>query len=489
MANIFSRLFGSKFPSTEKYENEYNTLRNAQERFHKLEKSESILRYFELDTLVHSGEFAQKVIKIKKERFKDTEAFQQFKKYNEHKRSKNVVNYHQYIRKDKSKLLEELKNTPDVQEYLKLKQFVESEEFAAIKNKKVTADDKVRFKDTDAFQQEQKYKKHKRSATVKRFNKILRIDKSAEAEELKKTSEIQTYLGLKNYIESPEFEKIKSEMNDKNRFKKSKEYQLLEEYKALQKSEDVTWFLKTTKDNPFKDIDKWALTFEDNFDGTSLDENKWITGYYWGKALMNDNYVQANEKQFFKKENIELRNSCARIISKNEDCKGKIWDTQFGFVPKDFAYSSGIINTGQSFRQQFGKFEAKVRYSHTAPAAHSFVLLSEQMTPQVNILKTPENGTNKIEAGNFWGNNGQISQSVQDVKIPGSSEDFYIYALEWSKNLMEWKINGITVYTQTENIPQIPMYVSFSTHFTDIPKQDKLPISMDIDWVRCYQLN
>ncbi|GAF05489.1 hypothetical protein JCM21142_104226 [Saccharicrinis fermentans DSM 9555 = JCM 21142] len=240
MANIFSRLFGSTFPSTEKYENEYNHLRKEQERYHQLEKSASIIRYFELDKLVHSGEFKQKVLKIKKERFKHTEAFQQFKKYKEYKRSNNV----------------------------------------------------------------------------KRYHKLLRKDKVNEAEELKKSAEIQTYLSLKDYVESAEFNQIKTDMNDKNRFKRSSEYQLQEEYKALQKSDDVIWFLKTKKNCPFKHLDKWALTFEDNFDGTSLDDKKWITGYYWGKILMNDNYVQANEKQFFKKENIELRDSCAGLFLK-----------------------------------------------------------------------------------------------------------------------------------------------------------------------------
>ncbi len=489
MANIFSRIFGSKFPSTEKYENEDNNLRKDLKRFHELEKSDTIVRYYELDTLIHSGDFNQKVLKLKKERFKDTEAYHQLKKYKEYKRSRNVINYKKFINSDKSEEIEELRNSSDIQDYLELKQFIESEEFASIKNRKVTEDNKERFKDTDAYQQLKKYKQLKRSGNVKRYNKLLRIDKSEELEELKNSSEIQHYLELKLYVESEEFASIKEEMNDKNRYKKSKEFQLQEEYKALCNSEDVCWFIKIKKDNPFKDINKWQLTFEDDFDGTKLDDKKWITGYYWGKALMNDNYVQSNEKQFFKKENIELRDSCARIISKNESCKGKVWDTQYGFVPKDFEFTSGIINTGQSFWQKYGKFEAKIKFGHTYPVAHTFWLLGEQRTPQVNILKTPEKGNNKFEAGNYWSKDHEIFKDDEILKIPGSSADFFIYTLEWSKNKMEWKINGVTIYTQTENIPQEPMYVSLSTHFTDDPTGNNLPISMDIDWVRCYQMN
>ncbi len=413
MANFFNTLFGSKFPNTEKYENEIKQLIEEFERFNKIEESKDLNRYYELDTLVHSGDFELKVSKLKKERFKDTEAFHQFKKF----------------------------------------------------------------------------KEHKRSANVKKYNKLLRKGKTEEAKELESSPEIKSYLELKAFVESKEFMDIKTEMNDKNRFKKSKEFQLIEEYKTLSKTEDVVWYLKTKDHNSFKEIDKWNITFEDDFNGTKLDASKWITGYYWGKALMNDNYVQANEKQFFKDSNIELRDSCARIITKNQECTGKIWDAKLGFVPQKFDYTSGLISTGQSFRQQYGRFEAKIKYSHTAPVNHTFWLLAEKITPQVNILKTPDKDKNKIEAGNFWTNGQEINQRVEKLKIPGASDQFYIYSLEWTETKMEWKINGVTVHTQTQNIPQTPMYVTLSSHLLDEPKAENLPVSMDIDWVRCYQLN
>ncbi len=414
MTHLLGKIFGSKFPKTEKYENEYNKLLEDFERFQKLEKSESILRYSELDTLVHSGDFEKKVRQIKTEKFRNTEAHAQYRKFKEYRRSKNVKHYNKYLKKNITE----------------------------------------------------------------------------KAEELHKTNEIQKYLELKKFVESEEYIKIKSEITDRNRYKKSKEYQLQEEFKALAKSVDVLWYLKVKKSNRFHELNKWKLTFEDDFNATKLDDSVWITGYYWGKALLNDNYVQANEKQFFKHENIELRDSCARIISKNDNCHGKVWDPKFGFVPTDFEYSSGIISTGQSFRQKYGRFEAKIRYDHTTPAAHTFWLLAEQVTPQVNIMKSLEKGKNKIEAGNFSTNNDKgISQKTQKVSLPGSSSNFYIYSLEWSKNKLEWKINGVTVHVQNENIPQVPMYISLSTHFTENPNPDSLPISMDIDWVRCYQLS
>ncbi|TLX74370.1 glycosyl hydrolase family protein [Labilibacter sediminis] len=485
MANILGFTLGSKFPNTEKYENENQNLINDFNKFHALEKSDTIIRFFELDTLIHSGDFEKKVLKLKKETFKDTEAYQKFRKYKEYKRSANVKRYNKLIKENKADEEDTLKATNEVQTYLKLKKYVESEEFATIKKES----DAKEFKGSDAFKNFSEYKKLKRSSTVKRYNKLALKNRIAEIEELKNSTEIQTHNDLKNYIESDEYATIKKEMSDKHRFKKTKEYQLQEEHKALSKTEDVIWFLKTKNKNSFHELDKWDLTFEDDFNGTKLDESKWITGYYWGKALLNDTYVQANEKQFFKKENIELRDGCARIISRNERCKGKVWNPELGFVPQDFEYTSGLLSTGQSFRQKFGRFEAKIKFNHTYPAAHTFWLLAEQIAPQINILKTPEKSNKKIEVGHFWANDKELLQKTQNVKIPGSSDQFYIYTLEWSKNKLEWKINGVPVYTQTENVPQEAMYISLSSHFTSTPSSEKLPISMDVDWVRCYQLN
>jgi hypothetical protein len=487
MANILGLRFGSKFPKTEKYEKEHQQLIDDANKFHELEKSEDVTRYFKLDTLIHSGDFEKRVLKLKKERFKDTEAYSKFKKYKEHKRSTNVKRYHKILNEDYADEIKSLSESNEVNRFNELDQYINETDFTSLKAE--LKGKKVRFKDSEVYSKQKEFKALKKSPIVKRYHKLLKIDKSEELKGLQNSSEIQHYLELKNYVNSKEFADIKAEIEDKDRFNKSNEYQLIEEFKALSKSEAIVWYLKKREHNSFHEIDKWKITFKDDFNTVNLDESKWMTGYYWGKALMNDVYVQANEKQFFKAENIELRDSYAKIVTKNEECEGKIWEPTFGFCPQTFNYTSGLISTGQSFRQLYGRFEAKIRYTHTSPAAHSFWLLAEQITPQINILKSTEKESNKIEAGNFWSVEDKINQAIQKIKLPGSSEQFYIYELLWSKDKLEWKINGVTVHTQTDNIPQVPMYLTLSTHLTEHPKKENLPISMDIDWVRCYQLN
>ncbi|WP_068472866.1 glycoside hydrolase family 16 protein [Saccharicrinis aurantiacus] len=367
--------------------------------------------------------------------------------------------------------------------YNELKDIVNSPEF----NSKVKKLKKERFKDTLAFAKEKEFKALKRSRIVKRYNKFLSKGNNEKAEELKSTAEVIKYYELKEYTVSQEFTEIKAHMTDKNRYKNSEEHKLIEEFTSLEKNDDLNWFFKTQNNNSFEELNKWSLTFEEQFSTNTLDKNKWLTGYFWGKTLLNDNYVQANEKQFFTDKNVSTSNNCAQITTKTEKCTGKVWDTAIGFRPQEFNLTSGIINTGQSFRQQYGKFEAKIKFTHNKDAQHIFSLHSETVTPQINICKSGKS-SNKSIVGNFWQQNNEVQANEKTLNAPTSTSKYLIYSLEWSKNKLEWKINGSTIHTETNNIPTDPMYLSFSTHFLEEPKNG-LPLSFDIDWVKTYKLN
>ncbi len=313
---------------------------------------------------------------------------------------------------------------------------------------------------------------HKLKDDFDRFNQLKESDKLNRYNELKQITESGDFLHL---------------MADKKSFKKSEAFQQLKEFKKLKKDSDIIWFYKTEAHNSFDELTKWTLTFEEDFNAPKLDTQKWLTGYFWGKALMNDNYVQENEKQFFTDKNVSVSGSNLKISSQKEICTGKVWDKTIGFRPQEFNVTSGIINTGQSFRQQYGRFEAKVKFKNHKNAQHTFSLLSETITPQLNIFKS-NNASSKLDMGSFWISKDQISSSENTVKAPYNTSKFMIYGIEWSDKAIEWKINGVTIHKQTNNIPKEPMYLSFSTHFLEEPKNG-LPVNLEIDWVKCYQKN
>ena len=481
MPGIFGKLFGSKFPDTVKFESKINNLKTDFKRFREYENSTFYKRYLELDKLIHSGDFEKRVKKLKSEKFKDTDQYRKYQNFRTLSKSKDIKNYFKFKNSGKPERIDQILSSDEYQRFVELKNFTETQTFLQAKATKG-------FKKTPEYEKYKEYRRLKKSPDIRFINKTLASSAFKNYEILKGSERIKNYDELSQYVNSKEYLDFKAEMEDPQRFKKSKEYKLINEFEEIKKTPDFIWYTKTKKSNNFDLIDKWELTFSDEFDGKALDPNKWITGYFWGKALMNDNYVLENEKQFFTDKNIELRDSLARITTKKENCKGKVWNKQYGFMPADFEYTSGLISTGHSFRQKYGKFEAKIRLNHAYPLTHSFWMVSEKNVPQIDIMRYHDKSSKKINMGFHISENGSFKNINYNVTGANFSDNFYIYSLEWTPEKLTWRINGVVVKEITSNIPNEEMYLVFSSHLLDDQAPQNLPASMDVDWVRCYRV-
>jgi beta-glucanase (GH16 family) len=253
----------------------------------------------------------------------------------------------------------------------------------------------------------------------------------------------------------------------------------LKEYEELKNSADIKWYFSVKDSNKFDILKERELTFSDEFEGTVPDNAKWLNRYYWGDKLLHDSYSIATDLQCYTPaENFEMRHSVLRIITKPQKITGKVWDAKKGFYTREFAYSSGIINTGASFRQKYGIFTAKVKLTDPR-VRNAFWLTGDLMTPHINICRS---GNDKVWFDLF------SSQGNHHKKSIGSKylSDFYIYTLEWTSESLIWKINGIEVMRQTSGVPQEPMYISFAG---GVDKSVGGITSMEIDWVRVYRKN
>ena len=165
---------------------------------------------------------------------------------------------------------------------------------------------------------------------------------------------------------------------------------------------------------------------------------------------------------------------------------GKVWNPAIGFFPRDFEYTSAIINTGSSFRQQFGLFEAKIRFNRNYPVSHGLWLVSELMLPHVDVARASK----KIAVGSYWGNpnvKGGVDKKAASMSRNRYGFDYYIFSLEWAKDKLTWKLNGIPVFTSTQGVPHVPMYINNNSALYKDVDGSLLPAEMEVDWVRCYQ--
>ena len=300
--------------------------------------------------------------------------------------------------------------------------------------------------------------------------------------EFSQSKELERFEYLNKYLNSVEFEEKENDPETDQ----SKILALKNEFKALQKSPKLTWYFKAKAREPqFAPVKAWQLQFEDHFAGNKLDEEKWLTRYYWGDKLLNDSYSLMGDKHYITQgNNISFSGSVLSIETKKQNAKGMIWTPTAGFVPHDFEYTSGMINTGKAFRHQYGKVEARVKVPK-GNAYHAFWLAGERMLPQVNIFKY---SGGKFYLGNFWGNVDKPDGINKDntVLTGAFAGKSYIYALEWSPEQLTWSINGVVFKSMRRGIPTEPMYIAFCSGMDEDSAELRNPVKLEIDWVRFY---
>ncbi len=493
--------------------------------FEKMKDSEELLKYMELQADVNSGKLTKKEFNEDWLLYKNLKKVPEICAYFKFKKSNKSKIYFEILESNLLQEIEDLKSKLSTEELIseenaeqseglhkfnelekELKRILKSKRYKIYTNviegsdllnyeKIEGSDDLVKYIELQADANSGKlnkeeinedwllYKKLKKSSEIKAYFKFKHSKKHDIYFEVLASSLLQEIEDLKEELASEEYTSEKNYLLDKKRFEKTEAFNRLITYKELSESESFKKYLQFQKKNDFHLVKEWELTFSENFEGSELDKEKWMTRYYWGDVLMNEDYALPTDAHIFSEKNIKISNSVARLETRKEKAQGKVWDSKIGFVQTDFDYTSALISTGKSFRQKYGLFEAKIKVSDIENVMHSFWMLSDTSLPHIDIAKTSPCG--KLFPGNISGN--EDKPKVNYAKISGLdwTNDFFIYSLEWAPNKLIWRVNDVEIYTQTENIPHEPMYLILSSGV--INTDSDVNAVMEIDWVKCYQ--
>jgi hypothetical protein len=271
----------------------------------------------------------------------------------------------------------------------------------------------------------------------------------------------------------------KKQLRDDLQQQKDELLQSKHELKRLKNSKLIKDFFgfKKKYSKLIEEQERWVLKFYENFAKSEID-SRWSNKQVISELLVNgEPYSPVEDQHIFSPNNLQSSGGLLKIRTKQEKKQGLAWDKVHGFIPKTFSYTSGILNSAHSFKQMYGKFEAKVRVKHTHGTYHAFWMGTDTQKPHLNILK-------------FEGKNLVVSAYAKDAQIERKlkhklNDDFYIHTLLWSSNKLVWLINGKKVF-ETSNIINEPMYIAFSSGVYDKKAE---PTAMYVDWVRCFRSN
>ncbi|MDX9846912.1 MAG: glycoside hydrolase family 16 protein [Tenuifilaceae bacterium] len=476
------KLFG-RFPKTEEVENKDRALREEYAEYLRFGQSEEYAHYLALKEYVESGE----PLKVKNElnvlRFPNSEEHRKEIEFSKLKKNGSIRNY---LRIKDSDILNQYKSielSGKPTRYEELKQEVNTPEYR--NNRK-----EHKKNNSNEYQHELEFHKLRVDADVKKYFKLKSWKPLKDYFELEGSDTVEQYYELEKYISSTEFIERKTYLLSKNKFEQTEAYQKLTEYNTLNKSEKIKWFLSLNNSKKFDEIKRWELTFSDDFEGNSLNTQTWLTRYFWGEALIHNSYSLAGDLHSNTNgKNIEVSNSIFKITTRKQQAEGIAWDGKYGFFPKTFEYTSGLVNTGQAFRQKYGRFEAKLKFTMMPNIYHAFWLVGDKMLPHIDVVR--QNGKSKVKVqGSIFGVDGQSSKT-RSIKSALNGFDFknnfFILGIDWSPNKMVWTINGIPYMETNRYLPDSPAYLVFSSGVTAKANDDQLPATLEVDWVKCWK--
>ncbi|MGB5989672.1 MAG: family 16 glycosylhydrolase [Marinifilaceae bacterium] len=341
-------------------------------------------------------------------------------------------------------------------------------------NKKI----KVYFKVLESVD----FKEFKNSCTGEKVDVVSKFKNSKEYKifkEIENSQILKEYIDCKTKVESADFIKERDFLLNKNRYETTEDFYLLEKYESYMEQSVVKNYLQYKDSAVLETFNNWKIIFDDSFAGGQLDDSKWSCVANSVPSLVKSNFSVENDKYFFTAgNNISIDNNALNISTKKAKIEGVLLDTKVGFRKTSFDYSSGVITTQGLFSQKFGKFEAKIKFDNMA-ANHTFWLAGEKRTPHIDIIKVMEK--KKSLCSLIMSQQNIACEKINKLDL---SNDYFIYTLVWTADKIEWKINEVTVWKQTKNIPTEPMSLFFASPvYNDLSSDTK----MSIAWVKVYE--
>ena len=272
-------------------------------------------------------------------------------------------------------------------------------------------------------------------------------------------------------------------------------------------SEDKLPSEETSEDKlPSEEIEEdkvsWKLIWSDEFDGTSLDTNKW--SYELGNAYNGwGNY----EAQYYKEENVYVDDGKLVIEAKRES-------------EGDCEYTSGRIRTitedGEVlFSTKYGRIEARISMPIEEGMWPAFWMMPVDnkygmwpLSGEIDIVEARGriddeiNGT--IHYGESMPNNKQ--NGGEYIFVDGNIEEFHVYAIEWLPDEIRWYVDD-TLYYATSNwytVDENHQIIDYPAPFDEsfylilnlavggtfdegiLPSKDMKSEKMYVDYVRVY---
>lgn len=223
--------------------------------------------------------------------------------------------------------------------------------------------------------------------------------------------------------------------------------------------------------------DQWVLIWQDEFENNCLASNKW--------NIEDWSSEKNNELQYYSPSNVNVENGVLKLISKNEQYKGK-------------DYTSGAVHTQGKFDFLYGKAEMRAKLPAGQGMFPAFWMMTDKENtwlPEIDIMEMLGHKPNQVWMVSHWlGEDGKLKSVSTSFQGPDFSQDFHTFGIEWTPQSIKWFIDDMERFSISRNIPGESMYLYLNTavggNWPGAPDHTTVfPVSFEIDYVRVYKGN
>lgn len=401
----------------------------------------------------------------------------------------------------------EIEKSPELAEYLKLKELIDSKEFQAKRSelkdtkysdteegkktgllKKLSSTMRMKgykmalenptfqaflqFRESEEFQKIGSLKERLKSAELRMFNVIYRSQFYKNYMHVLNSPELQQLTELEKETSTEDFQKRNAFWADSKRWEHSTDYQREKRYKELANSDNIKFYFAQREEK----ID-WAELFRPAFADDMSTSANWKPGFGYANPAMKDGHSRTSELQAYNGgKNTFFAEGRMDIETHEESKKALAWDQKKGFVEHVFPYTSDVMNSRAAFMQEEGMFMAKVRCQGTG---HNFFGLSTGEPGKPLVAMYFYDG-DIHHMGIIDGKNTHL------VPLTGMLRSmYYVYTLRWTKKELIWFVNDMEVLRVPNTLPHEKMFYLAQSFLpaTESGGEGKLKVQ----WAKAYK--
>ena len=240
----------------------------------------------------------------------------------------------------------------------------------------------------------------------------------------------------------------------------------------------------------------YNLVFSDEFNGYSLDTQKWNTAYRWGPG-----WTINGEKQYYvdRNNNPDFGHSPFEFDGNHMTISAIRTPDYLSSSANWKPYLSGALTTYNKFKMRYGYVEMRARLPKGKGLWSAFWLLHQNdndRRPEIDVVEYIGDRPNTVyNTYHYYDNWNLRSTPSYEAAGPDYSTDFHTFGMKWEPGKITWYVDGVERNSHSDgNVAWEDMYLLVNLAVGgwwpgDPDGNTPFPARYQIDYIRAYQPN